>query len=78
MRNAYVDKTTTVTITGSRQTTSLSDDVSVAMSTASPTSTTVDRLGILDSYPGVDRHSCQLLGPTALVCFVFLIDPYGI
>lgn len=23
--------------------------------------------GLLDPYPGVDRHSCQLLGPTALV-----------
>ena len=23
---------------------------------------------ILGSYPDVDRHSCQLLGPTALVC----------
>lgn len=23
--------------------------------------------GLLDNYPDVDRHSCQLLGPTALV-----------
>ena len=24
--------------------------------------------GFFEDYPDVDRHSCQLLGPTALVC----------
>lgn len=32
-----------------------------------PSQTGGTMAGLLDEYPDVDKHSCQLLGPTALV-----------